>query len=156
VQVPGVRRGVLLHEKRQADAVDRGSNQQLHIVDDQWTVDGHRKRLLALIELPAISLIRTVPKVEVPMLVRSRGDLGSALGHAVRGLEERLGVQLLTRTTRSVAPTDAGDRLIGRLRPRSRPPVPGYAHPLRCTREAAFFGHGEEGGKHVQIIEFHW
>jgi DNA-binding transcriptional LysR family regulator len=41
----------------------------------------------------------------------------SALSHAVRGLEERIGVRLLSRTTRSVAPTDAGDRLIARLRP---------------------------------------
>src|SRR4026207_655396 len=32
----------------------------------------------------------------------------SALSHAVRGLEERIGVRLLSRTTRSVAPTDAG------------------------------------------------
>jgi len=41
----------------------------------------------------------------------------SALSHAVRGLEERIGVRLLSRTTRSVAPTDAGQQLIGRLRP---------------------------------------
>jgi DNA-binding transcriptional LysR family regulator len=41
----------------------------------------------------------------------------SALSHAVRGLEERIGVRLLSRTTRSVAPTDAGEQLIGRLRP---------------------------------------
>jgi DNA-binding transcriptional LysR family regulator len=41
----------------------------------------------------------------------------SALSHAVRGLEERIGVRLLARTTRSVAPTDAGDQLIARLGP---------------------------------------
>src|SRR5688572_24286594 len=36
----------------------------------------------------------------------------SALSHTVRGLEERLGLRLLTRTTRSVSPTEAGDRLL--------------------------------------------
>src|SRR6266516_3405724 len=41
----------------------------------------------------------------------------SALSHAVRGLEERLGVRLLARTTRSVAPTEAGKQLISRVRP---------------------------------------
>jgi len=41
----------------------------------------------------------------------------SALSHAIRGLEERIGVRLLARTTRSVAPTDAGEQFIGRLRP---------------------------------------
>ena len=34
----------------------------------------------------------------------------SAVSHAVRGLEERLGVRLLARTTRSVAPTVAGEQ----------------------------------------------
>jgi DNA-binding transcriptional LysR family regulator len=41
----------------------------------------------------------------------------SALSHAIRGLEERVGVRLLTRTTRSVAPTEAGEQLILHLRP---------------------------------------
>ena len=36
----------------------------------------------------------------------------SALSHTVRGLEARLGLRLLTRTTRSVAPTEAGERLL--------------------------------------------
>lgn len=42
----------------------------------------------------------------------------SALSHTIRGLEERLGLRLLTRTTRSVAPTAAGERLIERVGPR--------------------------------------
>ena len=41
----------------------------------------------------------------------------SALSHAVRGLEERIGVRLLARTTRSVAPTEAGEQFIARLGP---------------------------------------
>src|SRR5439155_26974832 len=41
----------------------------------------------------------------------------SALSHAVRGLEEEIGVRLLARTTRSVAPTDAGEELLRSLRP---------------------------------------
>lgn len=42
----------------------------------------------------------------------------SALSHAMRELEERLGIRLLTRTTRSVAPTEAGERLLRTLAPR--------------------------------------
>lgn len=41
----------------------------------------------------------------------------SALSHALRGLEARLEVRLLNRTTRSVAPTEAGARLLARLVP---------------------------------------
>jgi DNA-binding transcriptional LysR family regulator len=37
----------------------------------------------------------------------------SALSHTIRALEERLGIRLLTRTTRSVVPTEAGERLLG-------------------------------------------
>jgi DNA-binding transcriptional LysR family regulator len=40
-----------------------------------------------------------------------------ALSQAMRGLEERLGVRLLNRTTRSVAPTEAGERLLRSIEP---------------------------------------
>jgi DNA-binding transcriptional LysR family regulator len=42
----------------------------------------------------------------------------SALSHTIRELEARLGVRLLTRTTRSVSPTEAGERLLHTLGPR--------------------------------------
>jgi DNA-binding transcriptional LysR family regulator len=45
------------------------------------------------------------------------GVTPSALSHSMRQLEERIGARLLNRTTRSVAPTDAGLRLLERLRP---------------------------------------
>jgi DNA-binding transcriptional LysR family regulator len=41
----------------------------------------------------------------------------SGLSHAIRRLEEQIGVRLLTRTTRSVSPTDAGEQLLRQLRP---------------------------------------
>src|SRR5436305_9653400 len=52
---------------------------------------------------------------------RAAAKLGvsqSALSHTIRGLEERLGLRLLTRTTRSVAPTEAGERLLRSVGPR--------------------------------------
>jgi DNA-binding transcriptional LysR family regulator len=52
---------------------------------------------------------------------RAAAQLGvsqSALSHTIRGLEERLGLRLLTRTTRSVAATEAGERLLQTLAPR--------------------------------------
>jgi DNA-binding transcriptional LysR family regulator len=42
----------------------------------------------------------------------------SALSHTIRGLEEGLGIRLLTRSTRSVSPTEAGDRLLRTAGPR--------------------------------------
>lgn len=41
----------------------------------------------------------------------------SALSHAIKGLEERIGVRLLTRTTRKVVPTEAGERIMRRMAP---------------------------------------
>jgi len=48
---------------------------------------------------------------------RATGSSASSLSEAVRRLEARLGVRLLNRTTRSVAPTEAGTRLLERLGP---------------------------------------
>lgn len=48
---------------------------------------------------------------------RKLGVSTSALSHAVRKLEDRTGVRLLARTTRSVAPTEAGRRLLEQVRP---------------------------------------
>jgi len=66
--------------------------------------------------------------LEVLLLVAQEGSftraaarLGisqSALSQTVRGLEERLGVRLLSRTTRSVTPTPAGERLLASVSPR--------------------------------------
>jgi DNA-binding transcriptional LysR family regulator len=52
---------------------------------------------------------------------RAAAKLGvsqSALSHTIRGLESRLGLRLLTRTTRSVSPTPAGERLLATVGPR--------------------------------------
>jgi DNA-binding transcriptional LysR family regulator len=57
---------------------------------------------------------------EARSFTRAAAQLGvspSALSHAIRGLEERLGLRLLTRTTRSVALTEAGDRLLTAVSP---------------------------------------
>jgi DNA-binding transcriptional LysR family regulator len=45
------------------------------------------------------------------------GVSASALSHSMRGLEGRLGLRLLTRTTRSVSPTEAGERLLRSIGP---------------------------------------
>jgi DNA-binding transcriptional LysR family regulator len=52
---------------------------------------------------------------------RAAAKLGvsqSALSHTIREIEERLGIRLLTRTTRSVSPTQAGERLLHTVGPR--------------------------------------
>lgn len=51
---------------------------------------------------------------------RAAGKLGvtpSALSHAIKAMEERLGLRLLSRTTRNVAPTEAGQRLLNSIGP---------------------------------------
>jgi DNA-binding transcriptional LysR family regulator len=57
---------------------------------------------------------------EYSSFTRAAAELGmsqSALSHAMKALEERLGVRLLSRTTRSVSTTDAGETLLRSLRP---------------------------------------
>ncbi|RZM35343.1 MAG: LysR family transcriptional regulator, partial [Sphingomonas sp.] len=56
----------------------------------------------------------------VGSFTRAAAELGlspSALSHAMKALETRLGVRLLARTTRSVAPTPAGDLLLRSIEP---------------------------------------
>ena len=69
-------------------------------------------------QLAELSAFLTVARER--SFTRAAAQLGvtpSALSHAMRGLEERLGLRLLNRTTRSVAPTEAGARLLDRLAP---------------------------------------
>lgn len=57
---------------------------------------------------------------ELGSFTRAAAELGtsqSALSHAMKALEERLGVRLLSRTTRSVSTTEAGETLLRSLRP---------------------------------------
>jgi DNA-binding transcriptional LysR family regulator len=68
-----------------------------------------------LIDLNAFAVVS-----EERSFTRAAAKLGvsqSALSHTVRRLETRLGVRLLTRNTRHVAPTEAGERLLRTLRP---------------------------------------
>lgn len=69
-------------------------------------------------ELGSLAMFAVV--AEERSFTRAAAKLGlsqSALSHSMRRLETRLGLRLLTRTTRSVAPTEAGERLLETLRP---------------------------------------
>jgi DNA-binding transcriptional LysR family regulator len=69
-------------------------------------------------ELGSLAMFMVV--AEERSFTRAAARLGlsqSALSHSVQRLEKRLGLQLLTRTTRSVAPTEAGEQLLDSLRP---------------------------------------
>src|SRR6266567_1936149 len=71
---------------------------------------GHLDDLAALV---AVGRERSFTKAAVKL-----GVSQSALSQTIRQLEARLGVRLLTRTTRSVSPTEAGERLMRIVRPR--------------------------------------
>ena len=71
-----------------------------------------REDLIDLNAFAAVSEARSFTRAAAKL-----GTSQSALSHTVRRLETRLGVRLLTRTTRHVVPTEAGDRLLRTLRP---------------------------------------
>ena len=72
-----------------------------------------RENLNDLAAFVAVARERSFTKAAAKLRVST-----SALSHAMRGLEERHGIRLLTRTTRSVAPTQAGERLLQSIGPR--------------------------------------
>lgn len=71
---------------------------------------GHLNDLLAFV---AVGRERSFTRAAAKL-----GVSQSALSHTMRALEARLGIRLLTRTTRSVAPTAAGERLLQTVAPR--------------------------------------
>ena len=71
-----------------------------------------RNELNDLLAFDAVARARSFTKAASRL-----GMSPSALSHALRGLEARLGVRLLARTTRSVAPTPEGELLLRSLRP---------------------------------------
>ena len=65
-------------------------------------------------------LLAFLAVARVKSFTRAAAQLGvsqSALSHTIRGLEARMGLRLLTRTTRSVSPTEAGERLLSAVGP---------------------------------------
>src|SRR5438874_5696067 len=73
----------------------------------------HRGNLNDLLAFVAVGQERSFTKAAAKL-----GVSQSALSHTLRELEARVGVRLLTRTTRSVAPTEAGERLLHTIAPR--------------------------------------
>lgn len=73
----------------------------------------NRENIADLIAFITISQERSFTRAAARL-----GVSQSALSHALTRLEKRLGVRLLTRSTRSVSPTDAGERLLATVEPR--------------------------------------
>jgi DNA-binding transcriptional LysR family regulator len=71
-----------------------------------------RETMADLVAFLAVARERSFTRAAAQM-----GVSPSALSHTIRKLEERLGVRLLTRTSRSVSPTEAGERLLERVGP---------------------------------------
>ena len=73
----------------------------------------NRQQLAELSAFLAVARARSFTRAAAQL-----GVTPSAVSHSMRALEERLGVRLLNRTTRSVTPTEAGERLMLSLGPR--------------------------------------
>jgi DNA-binding transcriptional LysR family regulator len=71
-----------------------------------------RENLNDLLAFLAVARERSFTKAAAKL-----GVSQSALSHTIRGLEARLGLRLLARSTRSVSPTEAGERLLGAVGP---------------------------------------
>ena len=74
---------------------------------------------MARISLDDVSALVAVAREQ--SFTKAAAKLGvsqSALSQTIRELEARLGIRLLTRTTRSVSPTEAGERVLQRIAPR--------------------------------------
>lgn len=72
-----------------------------------------RQNVLDLLAFLAVARERSFTRAAAQL-----GVSPSALSHAIRALEARMGLRLLARTTRSVAPTEAGERLMQQVAPR--------------------------------------
>ena len=75
-------------------------------------------RHTAMAELLAVAAVAT--HLSFRSAAAELGMSASALSHAVAALEQRLGVRLFNRTTRSVALTEAGEQFLARVRPALR------------------------------------
>ncbi len=71
-----------------------------------------RQTINALLAFRAVAQARSFTRAAAQI-----GVSPSALSHTIRALEERLGLRLLTRTTRSVVPSEAGEHLLGAIGP---------------------------------------
>jgi len=72
-------------------------------------------------EQPSLAELRALAAIARHRSFRKAADeldmASSTISHMMSGLETRVGTRLLNRTTRSVSPTEAGERLVARLRP---------------------------------------
>lgn len=85
-----------------------------------WSDSGHRDKGPVLLKENINDLIALAAVAEERSFTRAAARLNvsqSALSHTIKSLEQRLGLRLLTRTTRSVAPTIEGEDLLATLGP---------------------------------------